>query len=182
MNKKSFLKVALLLVLSVFASQFLTAQPIGYATVDSMGQNGTTDGAGGPVVTVTNSSDLIDYMSRSGPYVIQVSGMISVPGGMHEVTSNKTVIGIGSNSGIRGGGLNVGLPIDNGTTSPPANAVHNVIIRNLIFEDAVDLDPDNFILVHADFDNNGIVDIVDALLIAQYYVGLIELRLSRNLL
>jgi pectate lyase len=67
-----------------------------------------------------------------------VSGMLSVPSGMHEVSSDKTIIGVGSNSGINGGGLNIGLPIDDGITSPPANAVHNVIIRNMIFQGAND--------------------------------------------
>ena len=138
MTKKIFLKMVILLLFQVFTIQFLNAQPIGYASVNIMGQNGTTGGAGGPVVTVSNSSDLIDYMSRSGPYIIQVSGMIKVPGGMHQVTSNKTVIGIGSDAGITGGGLNVGLPIDNSISSPPANAVYNVIIRNLTFEEAND--------------------------------------------
>ena len=137
MKKKCF-SIIVFLLLQLFVVQFLAAQLIGYATVDSMGQNGTTGGAGGPVVTVSNSSDLIDYMSRSGPYIIQVSGMIKVPGGMHQVTSNKTVIGIGSDAGITDGGLNVGLPIDNSISSPPANAVYNVIIRNLTFEKAND--------------------------------------------
>ena len=137
MKKKCF-SIIVFLLLQLFVVQFLAAQPIGYATVNIMGQNGTSGGAGGPVVTVSNSSDLIDYMSRSGPYIIQVSGMIKVPGGMHQVTSNKTVIGIGSDAGITDGGLNVGLPIDNSISSPPAHAVYNVIIRNLTFEKAND--------------------------------------------
>jgi pectate lyase len=59
--------------------------------------------------------------------------MIKVPGGMHEVSSDKTIAGIGANPGITGGGFNIGLPIDNSITSPPPNAVHNVIIQNLTF-------------------------------------------------
>jgi pectate lyase len=138
MKKNSLLKIAILLFLQIFAIPLLVAQPIGYASLNTLGQNGTTGGAGGPVVTVTNAADLLDYIARSGPYVIQISGMISLPDGMYDITSDKTVIGLGSNSGITGGGFNVGLPIDNGPTSPPDNAVHNVIIRNLTFQDAND--------------------------------------------
>ena len=57
--------------------------------------------------------------------------MISLPGPMHDVTSNKTIVGLGANSGLTGGGLNVGLPLDDDIVSPPANAVKNVIIRNI---------------------------------------------------
>jgi pectate lyase len=138
MKKRTIIKIVIVLLLQVFTIQFLTAQPIGFASLDAWGQNGTTGGAGGPTVTVTNSSDLLDYISREGPYIIQVDGMISVGSGMHEVTSDKTIIGLGDNSGITGGGLNVGLPISNDITEPPSNAVHNVIICNLTFDDAND--------------------------------------------
>ena len=50
---------------------------------------------------------------------------------------DKTIVGIGASSGITGGGLNLGLPVSN-ATSPPANAVHNVIIQNLMFRSASD--------------------------------------------
>ncbi|HEU5475546.1 MAG TPA: family 16 glycoside hydrolase [Actinophytocola sp.] len=111
---------------------------MGYATLNGLGQNGTTGGAGGPTVTVTTASALISEINAAGPRTVRVQGMITVPSGMHEVSSDKTIIGVGSNSGISGGGFNVGLAIDDDITSPPANAVHNVIIRNLIFEDAND--------------------------------------------
>jgi pectate lyase len=57
--------------------------------------------------------------------------MITLPGPMHDVTSDKSILGLGANSGFSGGGLNIGLPIDDDITSPPANAVRNVIIRNV---------------------------------------------------
>ncbi|MCG5470726.1 right-handed parallel beta-helix repeat-containing protein [Micromonospora sp. LAH09] len=105
----------------------------GWASVDAWGQNGTTGGAGGPTVTVTTAAQFIAEAASAGPKIIQVSGLISLPGPMHEVTSDKTIVGLGANSGFTGGGLNIGLPIDNAVTSPPANAVHNVIVRNLNF-------------------------------------------------
>jgi pectate lyase len=116
--------------------------PIGFASVNALGQNGTTGGAGGPTVTVTTAAALIDHLSRPGPYTIQVQGAITLPtgssDGMHQVTSDKTLIGLGSTAEIRGGGLNIGLPVDDDVTAPPADAVHNVIIRNLRFSGATD--------------------------------------------
>jgi pectate lyase len=103
----------------------------GFATLSALGQSGTTGGAGGPVVTVSSASEFLDYIARPGPYVIQVQGAIALPGPMHDVTSDKTIIGLGSSAKLTGGGLNIGLPIDNAITSPPANAVKNVIVRNL---------------------------------------------------
>ncbi len=38
-------------------------------------------------------------------------------------------IGLGVNSGITGGGLNVGDPANDSTTPPPGGGVHNIIIR-----------------------------------------------------
>jgi pectate lyase len=111
---------------------------IGFASVNAWGQNGTTGGCGGPTVTVTTAAALLDYIGRSGPYIIQVQGIISVPAGMHNVTSNKTIVGVGSNSGITGGGFNIGIPANDAITAPPANAVKNIIIRNMRFTNAND--------------------------------------------
>jgi pectate lyase len=113
------------------------APPIGFASVNALGQNGTTGGAGGPTVTVTNAAQLLAAIAQPGPLNIRVSGMIALPGPMHDVTSDKTIVGVGASSGITGGGLNIGLPVSD-ATSPPADAVHNVIVRNLNFRDTVD--------------------------------------------
>ncbi|GIE28113.1 hypothetical protein Ait01nite_011580 [Actinoplanes italicus] len=53
-----------------------------------------------------------------------MSGLITISG-MYSVASNKTVIGVGSGSGITGGGLNL-------------SGVKNVRIRNLVFRNAAD--------------------------------------------
>jgi pectate lyase len=106
---------------------------VGFASVDAWGQRGTTGGCGGATVTVTDAAGFLAAVARPGPVVIRVSGMITLPGPMHDVTSDKTIVGVGAASGFTGGGLNIGLPIDDAVTSPPANAVHNVIIRNLVF-------------------------------------------------
>ncbi|MDW5325447.1 polysaccharide lyase family 1 protein [Plantactinospora sp. KLBMP9567] len=113
------------------------APPVGFASVNALGQNGTTGGAGGPTVTVSNATDLLTAISQPGPLNIRVNGMIALPGPMHDVMSDKTIVGVGANSGITGGGLNIGLPVSD-ATSPPANAIHNVIVRNLNFRNTVD--------------------------------------------
>ncbi|GAA4448834.1 pectate lyase family protein [Phytohabitans houttuyneae] len=116
--------------------------PIGFAAVNALGQNGTTGGAGGPTVTATTTAQFLDYIARPGPYVIQITGSITLPtgnsDGMHNVTSDKTIIGVGANARLVGGGLNIGVPVDDDVTSPPANAVHNVIIRNVHITGATD--------------------------------------------
>jgi len=107
----------------------------GFASVAGYGQATTTGGAGGPLVTVSTAAAFLDHITRPGPYVIQVSGTITLPkganDGMHSVASDKTIVGVGANAALVGGGLTIGLPVDEDMTTPPPNAVHNVIIRNL---------------------------------------------------
>ncbi len=90
---------------------------VGWATQGG----GTTGGGSATPVTVTSASALISAMQSSSPAVIRVSGMITLSG-MQKVASNKTIVGVGSGSGIQGGGLNV-------------SQASNVIIRNLNFRD-----------------------------------------------
>ncbi|WP_238434061.1 pectate lyase family protein [Micromonospora tarensis] len=114
----------------------------GFASVAALGQNGTTGGAGGPTVTVTTTAQFLDHIARPGPYVIQVAGTINLPAGssdgMHNVASDKTIIGLGADATLSGGGLNIGVPVDDDVTAPPTNAVHNIIIRNLHLTGASD--------------------------------------------
>ncbi|GGV87242.1 pectate lyase family protein [Streptomyces griseoloalbus] len=112
--------------------------PTGFASVDAWGQSGTTGGAGGPTVTVSTAADLIAAVKAEGPRIVRVNGMITLPAGMYDVSSDKTIVGVGASSGITGGGLNIGLPASDNVTTPPANAVHNVIVRNLTFKNASD--------------------------------------------
>ena len=74
----------------------------------------------------------------AGPLNICVRGMITLPGPMHDVTRTRRSSASAPAPGITGGGLNIGLPVDDAITTPPANAVHNVIIRNLVFRNATD--------------------------------------------
>ncbi|KXK59995.1 pectate lyase [Micromonospora rosaria] len=117
-----------------------SGRPTGFASVTAWGQSGTTGGAGGPTVEVDTATEFLAAIGQPGPLNICVRGMIALPSTpqMHDVTSDKTIVGIGANSGITGGGLTIGLPVDATVTSPPPNAVHNVIIRNMVFRGATD--------------------------------------------
>ncbi|MBM2618303.1 pectate lyase [Actinoplanes sp. LDG1-06] len=96
------------------------SSPVGYASLNG----GTPGGSAGTVVTVTSASALKSALSASTSQTVRVSGLISISG-MYNVASNKTVIGVGSGSGITGGGLNL-------------SGVKNVIIRNMVFRNASD--------------------------------------------
>ncbi|WP_085066760.1 pectate lyase family protein [Catenuloplanes japonicus] len=140
------------------------APPLGFASVNALGQSGTTGGAAGPTVTVGTAADFLTAIATPGPLTVRVSGVLTLPGPMHDVTSDKTIVGVGTASGLTGGGLNVGLPVSSATT-PPADAVHNVIIRNLNFTGT----PDDAINVqmfshHVWIDHNDLSDGYDGLI------------------
>ncbi|WP_229068220.1 polysaccharide lyase family 1 protein [Actinoplanes sp. DH11] len=145
----------------------VTGTPAGFAAVNAWGQNSTTGGAGGPTVQVDTAAELLSSIATPGPLTICVAGTITVPAGMHNVTSDKSIVGIGATAGITGGGFNIGLPFSDATT-PPADAVHNVIIQNLSFRGATD-DSINVQMFshHIWIDHNDL---------AQGYDGLIDIK------
>jgi len=96
----------------------------GFASVNALGRNGTTGGAGGTVVTVTTTAQFLDYIKRTGSYIIQVNGTMSLSG-MENVKSDKTIVGVDSTGVITGGGLNL-------------SSASNLIIRNLLFKNSSD--------------------------------------------
>ncbi|MBB4764841.1 polysaccharide lyase family 1 protein [Amorphoplanes digitatis] len=102
------------------ASAAFESSPVGFASMNG----GTSGGSSSTVVTVTSASALKSALSSGTSQTVRVSGLISISG-MYSVASNKTVIGVGSGSGITGGGLNL-------------SGVRNVIIRNLVFRNASD--------------------------------------------
>jgi len=103
----------------------------GFASVNALGQDGTTGGAGGKTVTVTTRAGLEEYAARKAPYIIRVRGAIAMKakgrGARVDVASDKTIIGVGTDAELVGGGLYVGRGA-RGIHYPRA---HNVIIRNL---------------------------------------------------
>jgi len=90
--------------------------PIGFATLNG----GISGGAGGLTQTVATASAFVSAVGAAGPRVVLVDGLIELDGsgtGSASVTSDKTVLGLGTNALISGR-----LQI---------NGKSNVIIRNL---------------------------------------------------
>ncbi|MGC9538709.1 pectinesterase family protein [Streptomyces sp. UG1] len=87
---------------------------------------GTTGGAGGKVVTVTDQASLARYAAAEEPYIIRVAGSIEVApfGSDIVVGSDKTIVGVGDTGEIVHGELH----LNPGTS--------NVIIRNLTIRDS----------------------------------------------
>ncbi|GAA1360859.1 family 16 glycoside hydrolase [Catellatospora chokoriensis] len=90
---------------------------VGWATVNGS----TSGGAGGSTVNVTSASQFLSEINSSGTKTITFSGTFSISG-MNKVASNKTILGVGSNATLVGGGLTL-------------SNVSNVIIRNINFRD-----------------------------------------------
>lgn len=119
---KRIKRVEKLLLLSVIATMSVSAllgqdQPDGAAS-------GTSGGQGGETVTVSSLSELQSYASSSSSYIILVSGTISSSSFAEvDVSSNKTIIGLGSSAALS----NIELHIIE---------QQNIIIRNLTIKDS----------------------------------------------
>ncbi|WP_075734464.1 pectinesterase family protein [Streptomyces acidiscabies] len=111
---------------SAAAPGWAAAAADGFASINSLGQNGTYGGRDGKTVTVKTLAELEKYATASEPYVIVVAGAIAMdPVGKEiKVASDKTIVGSGTAGHIVGGGFFLG------------QGVHNVIIRNLTIRDA----------------------------------------------
>jgi pectate lyase len=103
-----------------------------YSNVPDGFAQGVTGGAGGQVVTATDQAQLTQYVTAAEPYVIRVAGTIGIsPKGTEiRVSSNKTIIGVGTSGQIVGGGFFLRA------------GVSNVIIRNLTIRDTLMPDDD----------------------------------------
>lgn len=84
----------------------------------------TTGGAGGTTTTVSSLAELTAAAAIEEPMVIYVSGMISGPADKVDVSSDTSIIGLNSDSGMS----EVGLSID---------SVSNVIVQNLAISKVV---------------------------------------------
>ncbi len=95
----------------------VTGGPIGWASVNYLGQNGTTGGAGGPEIHVYDKATLEDVLYQDdNPAIIIIHGTLTGGPGMINVKSNKTIIGADS-----GAYLNFGFYLRG----------NNIIIKNL---------------------------------------------------
>ena len=86
---------------------------------------GVTGGAGGTEVIVTNGLQLAEYTDAKEPYIIRVVGTLQINAMDTHVRPNKTILGVGTNAVLEGGGLYL------------YNS-RNVIIRNLTIRSSTD--------------------------------------------
>jgi pectate lyase len=85
----------------------------------------TAGGTGGEIVTVISLEQFNEYGTSKLPLVIQFAGTIRVEGMNARLGSNKTLIGLGTNATLLGGGLYL-------------HSATNVIIRNLTVDSSSD--------------------------------------------
>ncbi|KAI8942350.1 hypothetical protein NX059_000426 [Plenodomus lindquistii] len=133
---------------------------------------GTTGGGSGAGTTVASCSELTAAAKAGG--VIKVKGTLTGCG-IIKLTSNTSILGVGSNAGLTDGGLQV-------------RGVSNIIIRNMKFyrapkgKDLVDIDESTKVWVdHNDFSSVGLTgdkDTYDGLLDAKH--GADQLTFSWN--
>jgi pectate lyase len=147
----------------------------GFAATSGMGVTTTTGGAGGATVTVTTYADLVRYATAAEPYVIRVNGALTAtPYGTElRVTSNKTIIGVGTRGHIVNGGFFLGA------------GVNNVIIRNLTIRDTrmASDDPDDKVFDYDGIQMDGAHHVwIDHNTITRMNDGLIDSRLDTTYL
>lgn len=94
--------------------------PIGWASV----AEGTTGGAGGPVVVVRDADALAAAVTGDASAIVVVAGTIELSG-MVRVGSNKSLVGGDAGATLAGGGLTIARS-------------SNVVVRNLTFRDSRD--------------------------------------------
>jgi pectate lyase len=112
-SHRPFAMAALAVAFALIVGRSLAAD--GFATYTGA----VTGGAGGPTVTVSNLTDLSAAIVDDVPRVVQVSGTINLGSSNVRFGSNKTIVGLGTNSGFIGNLKGV--------------SETNVIIQNLNF-------------------------------------------------
>jgi pectate lyase len=139
-----------------------TPQPPGGLVGWATRNGGTTGGAGGPTVTVNNFNDLRNQAEASGARTILVNGMISGSGTI-EISANKTIRGVGANSGVSGTTLNI-------EDMSPANVIiQNMNIRGVPDTDAIQIENATNIWIDHNTMSSTIEDDVD------FYDGMIDI-------
>ncbi|GAA1363730.1 pectate lyase family protein [Catellatospora chokoriensis] len=131
---------------------------IGWATQ----AGGTTGGAGGATVTVSTWADFRTQAQASGTRTILVNGMLSGSGTV-EITANKTIQGVGANSGVSGTTLNI-------EDLHPANVIiQNMNIRGVPGGDAIQIENATHIWIDHNMMSSTIESDVD------FYDGMIDI-------
>ncbi|MFI5915931.1 polysaccharide lyase family 1 protein [Dactylosporangium sp. NPDC051541] len=94
---------------------------------------GTTGGAAGPTVTVSTFADFRAQAQAAGARTILVNGALTGSGTV-EISADKTIRGVGANSGISGATLNI-------EDMAPANVIiQNLNIRGVLGNDAIQIE------------------------------------------
>lgn len=101
-------------------SDHISGVPEGFATLNG----GVSGGKGGEIVTVTNTEMLLEYLDNTKAFILLIDGTIEISSEI-SCRGDKTIVGLGTNSRIKGGGL-------------AWNTKKNVIVQNLIFEGSGD--------------------------------------------
>ncbi len=120
------LAVCLCFTGAVGGKDYSTATPEGYASLSAQGLDGTTGGRDGAVHAIRSLAELKQHATAKAPAILQIYGQIKGPPGERiRLSSNKTIVGIGSDAAILGPELHL---ID----------VSNIIIANLTIGDSYD--------------------------------------------
>ncbi|KAH7128263.1 pectin lyase fold/virulence factor [Dendryphion nanum] len=128
---------------------------------------GTTGGNGGPTVFATTYQELRDYAARAGPLIIRINTTLTASPRGYEIpiASNKTIIGVGQNGKVSGGGFAI-------------QGTRNIILRNLEVSDT--RIPSDWPGKTEDWDgiqvDNGTNIWIDHMKFARMNDGLIDLR------
>ncbi len=126
-SSEAIVKLLICLVVLASVSGIVYADaPIGWAVVDSLGQNGTTGGGNGESVTVSTRTHLRYHAAREEPLTIYIEGLL-VGAGNVKVASNKSIIGLGDDATLARFGFDI-------------HGQQNIIIRNLTIKDVQDSD------------------------------------------
>ena len=123
---------------------------------------GTTGGAGGTTVTVSTFADFRTQAQSAGAKTILVNGMLSGTGTV-EISADKTIRGVGANSGISGTTLNI-------EDLSPANVIiQNMNIRGKVGGDAIQIESATHIWIDHNTMSSTIEDNPD------YYDGMLDI-------
>jgi pectate lyase len=144
------------------ASPTTSPQPPGGIMGWATQAGGTTGGSGGATVTVSNWADFRTQAQAAGTRTILVNGMLAGSGTV-EVTANKTIRGVGANSGFSGTTLNI-------EDMTPANVIiQNLNIRGVPGTDAIQIENASHIWIDHNTMQSTIESDVD------FYDGMIDI-------
>lgn len=158
-------------------------KPLGFASVNALGNNGTTGGAGGAVVTATTRAQLIQYATDDTPRIIHIPEGMTID--LTDGTFREETKTVGRYNGVYYCGEISGVITENGGVSVGSNKTiiglgtgasfvghglridgkANVIVRNLTLSDV----------------NSGVIEAGDGITIASSHHVWIDHCTFRNI-